>query len=124
MMATETVRGNISSWQSRMQCKTSRRRGATPRPSGSSRSREAFAIGTEDSCAVSNAAFAEVLAATGHVTQADRCRRSFVLGALHPDDFAPPRAVGGAGFTTPYGKQPDPSTGNLGFCCAAAVPRA
>jgi formylglycine-generating enzyme required for sulfatase activity len=52
-----------------------------------------FAI---DPCAVSNAAFARFVAATGHVTEAERFGWSFVFGGLLPDDFAPTRAVAAA----------------------------
>jgi sulfatase modifying factor 1 len=49
-----------------------------------------------DSRAVSNAAFAEFVAATGYVTEAERFGWSFVFGGLLPDDFPPTRAVAAA----------------------------
>ena len=49
-----------------------------------------------DSCAVSNTAFAEFVAATGYVTDAERFGWSFVFGGLLPDDFPPTRAVAAA----------------------------
>ncbi len=49
-----------------------------------------FAIGR---CAVSNADFAEFVAATGHRTDAERFGWSFVFGGFLPDDFPPTRGV-------------------------------
>src|SRR3954465_3737637 len=49
-----------------------------------------------DAHAVSNAAFAEFAAATGHVTEAERFGWSFGFGGLLPDDFPPTRAVAAA----------------------------
>ncbi len=49
-----------------------------------------------DLCAVSNAAFAEFVAATGHITEAERFGWSFVFGGLLPADFPPTRAVAAA----------------------------
>lgn len=49
-----------------------------------------------DATAVSNARFAAFVAATGHVTQAERDGWSFVFGGLLPDDFPPTRGVAGA----------------------------
>jgi formylglycine-generating enzyme len=49
-----------------------------------------------DACAVSNAAFAEFVAATGYVTEAERFGWSFVFGGLLPDDFPPTRAAAAA----------------------------
>jgi sulfatase modifying factor 1 len=49
-----------------------------------------------DSCAVSNAQFAEFVAATGYVTEAERFGWSFVFGGLLSDDFPPTRAVAAA----------------------------
>jgi formylglycine-generating enzyme len=46
-----------------------------------------------DACAVSNARFAEFVAATGHVTEAQRFGWSFVFAGLLPDDFPPTRGV-------------------------------
>jgi formylglycine-generating enzyme len=46
-----------------------------------------------DRCAVSNARFAEFVAATGHVTDAERFGWSFVFAGLLPDDFPPTRAI-------------------------------
>jgi formylglycine-generating enzyme required for sulfatase activity len=43
--------------------------------------------------AVSNHQFAEFVAATGHVTSAERYGVSFVFAGLLPDDFPPTRAV-------------------------------
>jgi formylglycine-generating enzyme len=69
-----------------------------------------------DSCAVSNAAFAEFIAATGYVTEAQRFGWSFVFGGLLPDDFPPTRAVAaapwwrqvyGADWCHPEGPQSD-----------------
>jgi sulfatase modifying factor 1 len=45
--------------------------------------------------AVSNHQFAEFVAATGHVTSAERYGVSFVFAGLLPDDFPPTRAVVG-----------------------------
>jgi formylglycine-generating enzyme len=53
----------------------------------------AFAI---DPHAVTNAAFAEFVAATGYVSEAERFGWSFVFGGLLPDDFPPTRAVAAA----------------------------
>ena len=47
-------------------------------------------------CAVTNAEFADFVAATGHVTDAERFGSSFVFGGLLPDDFPPTRGVAGA----------------------------
>jgi len=49
-----------------------------------------------DSCAVSNAAFAEFVNLTGYVTDAERFGWSFVFGGLLPDTFPPTRAVAAA----------------------------
>ncbi len=49
-----------------------------------------------DSCAVSNAKFAEFVEATSYVTEAEQFGWSFVFGGLLPDDFAPTRAVAAA----------------------------
>jgi formylglycine-generating enzyme len=49
-----------------------------------------FAI---DAHAVTNARFAEFVAATGHQTDAERFGWSFVFGGLLPDDFQPTRGV-------------------------------
>jgi sulfatase modifying factor 1 len=49
-----------------------------------------------DPCAVSNAAFAEFITATGYATEAERFGWSFVFGGLLPDDFPPTRAVAAA----------------------------
>jgi formylglycine-generating enzyme len=49
-----------------------------------------------DSCAVSNAAFAEFVTATGYVTEAERFGWSFVFGGLLPDHFPQTRAVAAA----------------------------
>jgi formylglycine-generating enzyme required for sulfatase activity len=46
--------------------------------------------------AVTNAAFAEFVAATGHVSEAERFGWSFVFGGQLPDDFPPTRAVAAA----------------------------
>jgi sulfatase modifying factor 1 len=53
----------------------------------------AFAI---EARAVSNARFAEFVAATGHVTDAERFDSSFVFAGLLPDDHPPTGAVVGA----------------------------
>ena len=47
-------------------------------------------------CAVSNAAFDEFVAATGHVTDAERFGWSFVFAGFLPDDFPPTRGVAAA----------------------------
>jgi formylglycine-generating enzyme len=49
-----------------------------------------------DSCAVSNREFAEFVAATAYVTEAERFGWSFVFGGLLPDDFPPTRGVAAA----------------------------
>ncbi len=49
-----------------------------------------------DPVAVSNADFAAFVAATGHVTEAERQGSSFVFGGLLPDDFPPTQAVAAA----------------------------
>jgi formylglycine-generating enzyme required for sulfatase activity len=54
---------------------------------------EPFAIDAE---AVSNERFAEFVAATGHVTEAERFGWSFVFAGLLPDDFPETRALVGA----------------------------
>ena len=46
-----------------------------------------------DRHAVTNAQFAEFVAATGHVTDAERVGTAFVFGGLLPDDFPPTRGV-------------------------------
>jgi sulfatase modifying factor 1 len=51
---------------------------------------DAFSI---DIYTVSNAEFATFVAATGHVTDAERYGWSFVFGGLLPDDFPPTRGV-------------------------------
>lgn len=53
----------------------------------------AFAI---DAHCVTNARFAAFVAATGHVTDAERFGVSFVFGGLLPDDFPPTRGVAAA----------------------------
>ena len=53
----------------------------------------AFAISPH---AVSNDDFRAFVAATGHVTEAERFGWSFVFGGLLPDDFPPTRAVASA----------------------------
>lgn len=53
----------------------------------------AFRIG---SCAVTNAEFAEFVAATGRRTTAEAFGWSFVFGGLLPDDFPPTRGVAAA----------------------------
>jgi formylglycine-generating enzyme required for sulfatase activity len=63
-----------------------------------------------DSCAVSNTEFAEFVAATGYVTEAERFGWSFVFGGLLPDNFrrparSPPRR-GGARSTALIGATP------------------
>jgi formylglycine-generating enzyme len=69
-----------------------------------------------DTFAVSNAAFADFVAATGYVTQAERFGWSFVFGGVLPDDFPPTRAVAaapwwrqvhGADWCHPEGPQSD-----------------
>ena len=52
-----------------------------------------FAI---DRCTVSNRRFADFVAATGHVTDAERFGWSFVFAGLLPDDFRPTRALAAA----------------------------
>ena len=47
-------------------------------------------------CAVTNAEFAEFVAATGHRTDAERYGWSFVFGGFLPDDFPPTRGVAAA----------------------------
>jgi formylglycine-generating enzyme required for sulfatase activity len=54
---------------------------------------DAFRI---DAFAVSNDRFAAFVAATGHVTEAERYGWSFVFGGLLPDDFPDTRAVAAA----------------------------
>ena len=49
-----------------------------------------------DACAVVNDRFAEFVAATSYVTEAERFGWSFVFGGLLPDDFPPTRGVAGA----------------------------
>ena len=49
-----------------------------------------------DSCAVSNAVFAEFVAETGYVTQAEQFGWSFVFGGMLPDEFPATRGVVGA----------------------------
>jgi formylglycine-generating enzyme required for sulfatase activity len=49
-----------------------------------------------DSCAVSNARFAEFVDATGHRTDAERYEWSFVFAGVLPDDFPDTRAVANA----------------------------
>lgn len=46
-----------------------------------------------DATAVTNAAFAQFVDATGHVTDAERLRWSFVFAGLLPDDLPPTRAA-------------------------------
>lgn len=46
-----------------------------------------------DRCAVANDEFAAFVAATGHVTEAERFGWSFVFAGLLPDDFPPTQAV-------------------------------
>jgi formylglycine-generating enzyme len=69
-----------------------------------------------DSCAVSNREFAEFVAATAYVTEAERFGWSFVFGGLLPDDFPPTRGVAaapwwrqvhGADWRHPEGPQSD-----------------
>jgi sulfatase modifying factor 1 len=68
--------------------------GEQPRPVTVS----AFSIGT---AAVTNGEFAAFVAATGHVTDAQRYAWSFVFSGLLPDDFAPTRGVA----TAPWWRQ-------------------
>ncbi len=49
-----------------------------------------------DTCAVSNARFAEFVDATGHRTEAERYEWSFVFAGFLPDDFPDTRAVDSA----------------------------
>ena len=49
-----------------------------------------------DAAAVSNARFAEFVAATGYVTEAERFGWSFVFSGLLPDDFPPTHGVASA----------------------------
>jgi formylglycine-generating enzyme required for sulfatase activity len=49
-----------------------------------------------DAHAVSNDRFAAFVAATGHVTEAERYGWSFVFGGFLPDDFPPTRSVAAA----------------------------
>ncbi len=49
-----------------------------------------------DACAVTNDAFGAFVAATGHVTDAERYGWSFVFAGLLPDDFPDTRGVDGA----------------------------
>jgi formylglycine-generating enzyme len=49
-----------------------------------------------DTCAVSNSAFAEFVAGTGYVTEAERFGWSFVFGGFLPHDFPPTRAAAAA----------------------------
>ena len=67
-----------------------------------------------DACVVSNADFAEFVAATSYVTEAERFGWSFVFAGLLPADFAPTRAavaapwwrqVAGADWRHPEGPQ-------------------
>lgn len=69
-----------------------------------------------DACVVSNADFGRFVAATGYVTEAERCRWSFVFGGLLPDDFPMTRGVAatpwwreveGADWRHPDGPQSD-----------------
>jgi formylglycine-generating enzyme required for sulfatase activity len=75
----------------------------------------AFAIGR---CTVTNAQFAAFVAATGHVTSAERYGWSFVFAGLLPDDFPDTRGVAeapwwrqvhGATWAAPEGPQSDVS---------------
>jgi sulfatase modifying factor 1 len=77
---------------------------------------EAFAL---DVCAVSNARFAAFVAATDHVTDAERYGWSFVFAGLLPDDFEDTRAVEqapwwrqvfGATWRSPEGPRSDVTT--------------
>ncbi len=54
---------------------------------------DAFAIGRH---VVTNEEFAAFVAATGHVSTAERLGTSFVFGGLLPDDFPPTRGVAAA----------------------------
>jgi formylglycine-generating enzyme required for sulfatase activity len=74
---------------------------------------DGFAI---DAYCVSNARFADFVAATGHVSDAERFGVSFVFGGLLPDDFPPTRGVvgtewwrevPGANWRHPEGPQSD-----------------
>jgi formylglycine-generating enzyme required for sulfatase activity len=67
-------------------------------------------------CAVSNAEFAEFVAATSHRTDAERFGSSFVFAGYLPDDFPPTRGVAaapwwrevpGADWAHPFGPQSD-----------------
>jgi sulfatase modifying factor 1 len=49
-----------------------------------------------DTCVVSNADFAEFVAATGYLTEAERFGWSFVFAGLLPQDFPPTRAAAAA----------------------------
>jgi formylglycine-generating enzyme required for sulfatase activity len=69
-----------------------------------------------DATAVSNARFAEFVAATRHVTDAERYEWSFVFAGFLPDDFGETRSVAqapwwrqvyGADWTHPEGPQSD-----------------
>ena len=69
-----------------------------------------------DACAVVNDRFAEFIAATSYVTEAERFGWSFVFGGLLPDDFPPTRGVAaapwwrqveGADWRHPEGPQSD-----------------
>jgi len=69
-----------------------------------------------DRHAVTNARFAEFVAATGHVTDAERVGTAFVFGGFLPDDFPPTRGVveapwwrevEGADWAHPEGPQSD-----------------
>ena len=69
-----------------------------------------------DARAVSNAAFAQFVGATGHITEAEGFGWSFVFGGLLPDDFPATRAVAaapwwrqvhGADWRHPEGPQSD-----------------
>ena len=77
------------------------------------RSVAAFEVGV---CAVTNAQFAQFVAATGHRTVAEEEGSSFVFAGLLPDDFPPTRAVAaapwwreveGAAWNRPEGPQSD-----------------
>ena len=67
-------------------------------------------------CAVTNAEFADFVAATGHRTDAERFGSSFVFAGFLPDDFPPTRGVAaapwwrevpGATWAHPFGPQSD-----------------
>jgi formylglycine-generating enzyme required for sulfatase activity len=69
-----------------------------------------------DAVAVTNAAFAEFVAATGYTTDAERYEWAFVFGGFLPDDFEETRAVAsapwwrqvyGADWAHPEGPQSD-----------------